>query len=47
MYLSIEAETEEEAREIAFGLDIVPKRQEDQYKIYWDSQNTEVEEESF
>jgi hypothetical protein len=47
MYLSIEAESEEEAREIAFGLDIVPKKKEDEYKIFWDSQNREVEEEPF
>jgi hypothetical protein len=47
MYLSIEAETEEEARVIAYGLEIVPKKKEDEYKIYWDSQNTEVEKEPF
>jgi hypothetical protein len=47
IYLSIEAETEEEAREIAFGLEIVPKKKEDEAKIWWDSQNAEVEEEPF
>jgi hypothetical protein len=47
IYLSIEAETEEEAREIAFGLVIVPKNKAGEYKIWWDSQNTEVEKEPF
>jgi hypothetical protein len=47
IYLSIDAESEKEAREIAFGLDIVPKKKEDEYKINWNSQNTEVEEEPF
>ena len=47
IYLSIKTESEEEAREIAFGLDIVPKKKEDEYKIYYDSQNTEVEEALF
>jgi hypothetical protein len=47
MYLSIEAETEEEAREIAFNLEIVPKNEADENKIFWNSQNTEVEEEPF
>jgi hypothetical protein len=45
MYLTIEAETEEEARKIGFNLDIVPKNEADEGKIFWDSQNTEVEEE--
>ena len=47
LYVSIEAESEEEAREIAFGLEIVPKRHEDQNKIFYNSQNTEVEEAPF
>jgi hypothetical protein len=47
IYLSIAAETEEEAREIAFNLDVVPKNEADEAKIYWNSQNTEVEEEPF
>jgi hypothetical protein len=47
IYLSIAAETEEEARETAFNLDIVPKNKADEAKIYWNSQNTEVEEEPF
>jgi hypothetical protein len=45
IYLSIAAETEEEAREIAFNLDVVPKNEADEAKIFWESQNTEVEEE--
>jgi hypothetical protein len=45
IYLTIAAESEEEAREIAFGLDVVPKREADEAKIFWNSQNTEVEEE--
>jgi hypothetical protein len=45
IYLTIAAETEEEARDIAFNLDIVPKNEADETKIYWESQNTEVEEE--
>ncbi len=47
IYLSIAAETEEEAREIAFNLDIVPKNETDEGKIFWNSQNTEFEEEPF
>jgi hypothetical protein len=47
IYLTIAAETEEEAREIAFNLDVVPKNEADEGKIYWESQNTEVEEEPF
>ncbi len=47
MYLTIAAETEEEARDIAFNLDLVPKNEVDEGKIYWESQNTEVEEEPF
>jgi hypothetical protein len=47
IYLSIAAETEEEAREIAFNLNVVPKNEADEGKIYWESQNTEVEEEPF
>ncbi len=47
MYLSIEAETEEEAREIAYNLELVPKNEADEEKIFWNSQNTEVEEEPF
>jgi hypothetical protein len=47
MYLSIAAETEKDAREIAFNLDVVPKNEADEGKIYWESQNTEVEEEPF
>jgi hypothetical protein len=44
MYVSIEAETEEEAREIAFTLDVVPKNEADKAKIYYDAQNSEVDE---
>jgi hypothetical protein len=47
MYLSIEAETAEEAREIAFNLEIVPQNGADKGKIFWNSQNTQVEEEPF
>jgi hypothetical protein len=47
MYLSIETETEEEAREIAFNLDVVPKNEADAAKIWYDTQNTEVEEALF
>jgi len=47
MYLTIEAESEEEAREIADTLEIVPKNKEDEEKIYWESQNTEVEKDPF
>jgi hypothetical protein len=43
IYLTLEAENEEEAREIAYSLEITPKRKEDEYKIFWNSQNTEVE----
>jgi hypothetical protein len=45
MYLSIAAESEEEARHIAFNLDVVPKNEVDEGKIFWNSQNIEVEEE--
>jgi hypothetical protein len=44
MYVSIETETEEQAREIAFTLDIVPKNEADREKIYYDAQNSEVDE---
>jgi len=44
MYVSIETETEEEAREIAFTLDDVPKKEADRDKIYYDAQNSEVDE---
>jgi hypothetical protein len=44
MYVSIEAETEEEAREIAFSLAVVPKNEADKEKISHDSQNSEVDE---
>ena len=47
IYLSIAAETEEEARDIAFTLEVMPKNKADEEKIYWNSQNTEVEEEPF
>jgi hypothetical protein len=46
IYLSIAAESEEEAREIAVNLEVVPKNEADEGKIYWESQNTEVEEEA-
>jgi hypothetical protein len=46
IYLSIAVETEEEAREIAFNLEVVPKNEADEGKIFWNSQNTEVEEEA-
>ena len=45
IYISIDAKNEREAREIAYSLEIVPKKKEDEYKINWDSQSTEVEEE--
>jgi hypothetical protein len=38
IYLTIAAATEEEAREIAFNLAVVPKNEADEGKIYWDSQ---------
>jgi hypothetical protein len=47
MYVSIETETEEEAREIADTLEIVPKNEADEGKIFWSSLNTEVEKEPF
>jgi hypothetical protein len=47
MYLSIETETEEEAREIAFNLEVVPKNKTDALKIWYNAQNTEVEEAPF
>jgi hypothetical protein len=47
IYLSIEAETEEEAREIAYNLEVVPKNETDALKIWYDTQNTEVEEAAF
>jgi hypothetical protein len=43
LYLSIEAETEAEAREIAGNLEVTPKNEADEEKIFWNSQNTEVE----
>jgi hypothetical protein len=30
-----------------FNLDVVPKNEADEAKIFWESQNTEVEEEPF
>jgi hypothetical protein len=39
----IEAETEEEAQKIAYNLDVVPKNEADKAKIYWNSENIEVE----
>jgi hypothetical protein len=45
IYLSIAADTEEEAREIAFGLEVVPNNEADKENIFWNSQNVEVEEE--
>ena len=47
MYLTIEAESEEEAQDIAYNLEILPKRKEDEPKIFWNSQSTEVEEAPF
>jgi hypothetical protein len=44
MYVSIEAETEEAAREIAFSLEVVPKNEVDRDKIHFDAQNSEVDE---
>jgi hypothetical protein len=44
MYVSIETELEEEARDIAFTLDVVPKNEADKEKIYYDAQNSEVDE---
>jgi hypothetical protein len=44
MYVSIEAATEEEAREIAFSLEVVPKNEADREKIFYDAQNSEVDE---
>jgi hypothetical protein len=45
IYLTIAAETEEEAREIAFGLEVVPNNEADKAKIFWNAQKTEVAEE--
>jgi hypothetical protein len=45
IYLTIEAETEEEAQQIAGNLEVVPKNEADEEKIYWNSENIEVEEE--
>jgi hypothetical protein len=39
LYVSIEAETEEEARKIAFNLKLTPKEKGDKDKIYWDAEN--------
>jgi hypothetical protein len=47
IYLTISAETEEGARNIAFNLEVIPKNEADGGKIFWDSQNTEVDEEPF
>jgi hypothetical protein len=47
MYVSIETETEEEAWEIAFTLDVVPKNEVDRGKIYYGTQNPQVEEAPF
>jgi hypothetical protein len=44
MYVSIETETEEEARDIAFTLGVVPKNEADKAKIWYDPQNSEVDE---
>jgi hypothetical protein len=44
MYVSIEAATEEEARDIAFTLEVVPKNEADRAKISYDAQNSEVDE---
>jgi hypothetical protein len=44
LYVSIEAETEEEARDIAFALDVVPKNEADREKIYYDAEDNEVDE---
>jgi hypothetical protein len=46
IYLSIEAETQEEAEKIAYNLEITPFSKMDEEKIFWNSLNTEVEEES-
>jgi hypothetical protein len=45
IYLTISAETEEEARNVACNLEVIPKNAVDEGKIFWDSQNTEVDEE--
>jgi hypothetical protein len=47
IYLSIAAETEEEAQKIAYNLEITPFSKTDEEKIFWNSQNIEVEEEPF
>ena len=44
MYVSIEAETEEAAREIAFSLEVAPKNEAERDKISYDAQNSEVAE---
>jgi hypothetical protein len=44
MYVSIETETEEEARDITFTLDVVPKKEADREKIWYDAQDNEVDE---
>jgi hypothetical protein len=45
IYLSIEAETQEEAEKIAYNLEITPFSKMDEGKIFWNSLNREVEEE--
>jgi hypothetical protein len=47
IYLSIEAETQEEAEKIAYNLEVIPSKEVDEAQIHWESQNTEVEEEPF
>jgi hypothetical protein len=47
IYVSIETETEEEAREITSNLEIVPKNEADADKIWYNTQNREVEEALF
>jgi hypothetical protein len=46
IYLSIAAKTEE-ARKITYNLEITPFSKTDEEKIFWNSQNIEVEEEPF
>jgi len=37
--------TQEEAEKIAYNLEVVPKNEADERKIFWNPLNTEVEEE--
>jgi len=45
IYLTVEADNEGEARDIAYNLEIKPAKDKHIDQIFWNSQNTEVEEE--